>query len=70
MKSDEFAFMIVFVGLAAICCTTALLINMGMWEPLNNVHTSSILLALSAYIILDYYKNIRKITSRDKDETE
>ena len=70
MKYDEFAFMMVFVGFAMICCAVALLISMEMWAPLDNVAISSILLSLSAYCILDYYMKIRKVKSRDKDETE
>lgn len=70
MKYDEFVFMMVFVGFAAICCAAALLIANGIWKPLDNVHISTLLLSLSAYIVLDYYMKISKTKSRDKDETE
>lgn len=69
-KYDEFVFKMAFVGFAIICCAAALLISMEIWEPLDNVAISSILLSISAYCVLDYYTKIKKIKSRDKDEIE
>lgn len=67
---DEFVFKMVFVGFAAICFASSLLISMEIWGPIDNVGMSCILLCLSAYCILDYYTKVIKIKSRDKDETE
>lgn len=70
MKYDEVVFMMVFVGFAIICCIASILIVMEIWEPLDNVEISSISLCVSAYCVLDYYKKIKKINRRDKDEIE
>ena len=69
-KYDKNALAIVFVGFAIFLMFYSLLIAAEIVEPLDNIGVSSILLSLAAYNLLDYYTKIRKIKSRDKDETE
>ncbi len=69
-KYDELVIRITFVGFAIICCILSLLIAAEIMEPLDNVELSSILLAVSAYVVLDWLLESRKNKEKDKDETE
>lgn len=67
-KYDELVLRITFIGFAIVCCVLSLLIATEIMEPLDNAELSSILLAVSAYVVLDWF--IENIKEKDKDETE
>lgn len=69
-KYDELVLRITFFGFAIICCVLSLLVATGIVEPLDNAEISSVLLAVSAYVVVDYLIDFRRYKEKDKDETE